>query len=86
MPRLTLVLSVVVLFGLVATWDLRATAQEATPATGPVGVTATVLGSGQPAMAPGYDLSLCRITIEPGGRLPAHTHPGALVIYLESGT
>ncbi|CAA9524381.1 MAG: hypothetical protein AVDCRST_MAG73-377 [uncultured Thermomicrobiales bacterium] len=26
------------------------------------------------------------MTIAPGGRLPAHSHPGALVIFVEAGT
>ena len=86
MRRVSLVLSVVMLFGMVAIWSMRAAAQDATPAAGPVGVTATLLGSGQPAVAPGHELSLRRVTLEPGGSIPAHTHPGALVIYLESGT
>ena len=86
MRRVSLVLSVVVLFGMVAAWGMRATAQEATPAAGPVGVTAALLGSGQTSVAPGHELSLRRVTIEPGGGIPAHAHPGALVIYLESGT
>lgn len=64
----------------------HAFAQEATPAAGPVGVTAALLGNGQTSLVPGYELSLRRITIAPGGNIPAHTHPGALIIYLESGT
>ena len=61
-------------------------ARQATPAAGgAVGVTAELLGTGQPAAAPGHDLALRRITIEPGGSLAAHTHPGALVIVVEAG-
>ncbi len=88
MRRISVLLSVVVvmLLAITASWGVRASAQEATPAAGPVGVTAQLLGSGQPSVAPGHELSLRRITIEPGGGIPAHTHPGALVIYLESGT
>ena len=64
-------------------------AQDATPAatpTGPVGVSAQPMGSGQPAAAPGLELTLRRITIAPGGRIPAHIHPGALVIFVEAGS
>jgi len=86
MRRVSLVLSVVLLFGVVAIEGVRIAAQDATPAAGPVGVTASLLGRGEPSDAPGHELSLRRITIEPGGGIPAHTHPGALVIYLESGT
>jgi len=64
-------------------------AQDATPAASPVaatGVTAEAMGVGQPASAPGLELSLRRITIAPGGKIPAHSHPGALVIFVEAGT
>ncbi len=64
-----------------------AAAQDTTPApTGAVGVTVQVLGTGQPASAPGLELTLRRLTIAPGGLLPAHSHPGALVIFVEAGT
>ena len=90
MRRVWLVVSIVTLLSAGALWSMSATAQDATPAAspaaGPVGVTAELLGSGQPSVAPGHELSLRRITIAPGGGIPAHTHPGALVIYLESGT
>ncbi len=64
-------------------------AQEVTPAappTGAIGTTVQVMGSGQPAATPGLELTLRRITHAPGGRVPAHSHPGALVIFVESGT
>ena len=90
MRRLWLVVSLVFLLSAGAMWSMGARAQDATPAAspaaGPVGVTAQLLGSGQPSVAPGHELSLRRITLEPGGSIPAHTHPGALVIYVESGT
>jgi hypothetical protein len=76
--------------GVLVSGGIGAFAQDATPGTasppGPVGVSATLIGSGQPSLTPGHELSLRRITIAPGGGLPAHTHPGALIIYLESGT
>ena len=86
MGRYWLVLSVFVLVGFVAAWGLRASAQDATLTARPVGVSATLLSSAETSVAPGHELSLRRVTIEPGGGIPAHTHPGALVIYLESGT
>ncbi len=64
-------------------------AQEATPTpspTGATGTTAALMGVGQPVAAPGLELSLRRITIAPGGRVPAHSHPSALVIFVESGS
>ncbi len=57
-----------------------------TPAAGAVGVTAQLLGVGAPASAPGLELGLRRFTITPGGGIPAHSHPGALVILVEAGT
>ena len=43
------------------------------------------MGVGQPTTTPGLELSLRRATIAPDGRLPAHSHPGALVIFVEEG-
>jgi len=80
---------VVVLFGLVAA--VSAAAQDESPAASPAGspaaaVSAVLIGGGQPVVAPGHELTLRRVTLPPGTGIPAHTHPGALVIYLESGT
>jgi hypothetical protein len=90
MRRIWLVVSVFMLLSAGTVWSMGVRAQDATPAAspaaGPVGVTAELLGSGETSIAPGHELSLRRITIAPGGGIPAHTHPGALVIYLESGT
>ncbi len=64
-------------------------AQETSPASTPTGATGTTtqpMGAGQPAAASGLELSLRRITIAPGGRIPAHSHPGALVIFVEAGS
>ncbi len=71
-----------------STRRLGSAAQDATPAapTGAVGVTAQLMGAGQPAAASGLELTLRRITIAPGGHLPAHSHPGSLVIFVEAGT
>ena len=61
-------------------------AQDSTPLAAPVGVTAQLMGAGQPTTTPGMELTLRRITLAPGGGLPPHSHPGALVIVVESGT
>lgn len=75
------------LAALFATRWAPAAAQDTTPApTGAVGVTVQVLGTGLPSASPGLALTLRRLTIAPGGRLPAHSHPGALVIFVEAGT
>jgi len=59
--------------------------QVATPAVGSVGVGGGEVGSGESRVAPGYLLSLRRGVFDPGGIVPLHHHPGALVIYVESG-
>ena len=67
-------------------------AQDASPAatptgaTGAVGITVQPIGAGQPAAAPGLELTLRRLTIAPGGRLPAHSHPGTVLFFVEAGT
>ncbi len=58
-------------------------AQEATPAAGPA---LELLGHGEPTDAPGFDLSLARVTFPPGSAVPPHSHPGAAIIYVESGS
>ena len=59
-------------------------AQEATPAAGEVAV--ELLGHGPPSAAPGFDLSLYRVTLAPCAAVPPHTHPGATVVSVEAGT
>ena len=73
--------------GLGSRRDLGArAAQDPPPLTAPAGVTIQVIGAGQPSTTPGMELTLRRTTIAPGGGLPPHSHPGALVIVVESGT
>jgi quercetin dioxygenase-like cupin family protein len=61
----------------------RATsAQEATPAQPIVN---EVLGRGLPNDAPGMVLQLEQYTFAPDAVIPTHTHPGAYLIYVESG-
>ncbi|HET9662475.1 MAG TPA: cupin domain-containing protein [Thermomicrobiales bacterium] len=69
-----------------ARWE-SATAQDATPPapTGPELITFQLLGAGPTTAAPGLELTLRRTTLAPGAVLPDHTHPGALVIFVESG-
>ena len=86
MPRASIIVSVVVFvalsaFGLVST---RAVAQEATPTTG--AITPELLGKGLPSAAPGFDLALYRVTLGAGAVVPPHTHAGASVVYVDSGT
>jgi quercetin dioxygenase-like cupin family protein len=43
------------------------------------------LAAGMPSFARGYQLSLTRAVIPPGGSFPPHRHPGMQVSYVESG-
>ena len=88
MRRVSVLVSlvVVVLAGALASGRVApgTVAQEATPAAGEVA--AELLGHGLPSAAPGFDLSLYRVTLGPGAAVPPHTHPGASVVYVETGT
>ncbi|MGH2558892.1 MAG: hypothetical protein ACRDJH_07495 [Thermomicrobiales bacterium] len=59
--------------------------QAGTPAPG-TGVTTEVLGQSLPSAAPGQALWLLRVTFAPGAAAAAHTHPGATIYHLDSGT
>ena len=79
--------AVVATLGLRHRLGLRArAAQESTPLTETVGVVGNILGAGQPTSAPGMELVLRRTTIAPGGGIPPHSHPGSIVIVVDSGT
>lgn len=82
-------LGLVLLFAMLAMSSPTAAQDSGTPAAGPsciTGVAAQVLGAAQPEQAPGYTLVTARLTFEPGGTIGAHTHPGMLVVTVESGT
>lgn len=67
----------------------RAAAQPAPqPVTIPcaTNVSAQVLGNAAPGSAAEQSLVLARIIFGPGGSIGAHTHPGTLVVSVESGT
>jgi hypothetical protein len=59
-------------------------AQHATP--GPDELTVEALGAGMPAGTPGRQLILARATFPAGFTLHAHSHPGPVVVFVESGT
>jgi hypothetical protein len=62
-------------------------AQDATPAPFvPEGVTGVMLGSAAPSALPDHTLSLRLTTIQPGAVIPLHTHPGTLVVAVQSGS
>jgi quercetin dioxygenase-like cupin family protein len=53
---------------------------------GATGITPQPLGSGLPSTAPGLAMGLVQLTYAPGATLNTHTHPGASILYVESGT
>ena len=55
------------------------------PADPMAGVTTEALGSLPSAGAPGYTLVFLRITMQPGASIPAHSHPGDVVVVVQSG-
>lgn len=59
-------------------------AQDATPP--PEEILVETLGTGLPAGTPGRQLILARMTFPAEFVLPAHSHPGPIVAYVESGT
>jgi hypothetical protein len=59
-------------------------AQDASPEAAELVVEA--LGAGMPPGTPGRQLILARATFPTGFTLPAHTHPGPVVAFVESGT
>jgi hypothetical protein len=71
---------------------LTGIAQEATPThdmaampPGSVGLKSVVLARIAPAAAPGQELQLVRVEVAPGATVAPHTHPGTIVLCLESG-
>jgi quercetin dioxygenase-like cupin family protein len=60
--------------------------QDPSMPPGSTGITPQPLGGGLPSIAPGYAMGLVRLTYAPGGTLNSHTHPGASILYVESGT
>ena len=83
---LTLVLlSSVVGLGLLTGQGVPA-AQEATPAGEAAPATLEMLASTPATDAPGMLQVLARVTLAPGAVVPAHVHPGQLLVTVESGT
>lgn len=77
---------VVALTVLVGATPVLIEARQATPIPiSSTGVAGGALGGGEPAAAPGYTLWLRDATFEPGGIVPLHHHPGALVLTIQSG-
>lgn len=77
---------VLILVALATAPAFSAAHQESQIPEGIVGVSGGAIGSGLPLSAPGHELSLRRATFEPGGSVALHHHPGALVLYIESGS
>ncbi|HEX7002749.1 MAG TPA: cupin domain-containing protein [Trueperaceae bacterium] len=67
---------------LVLTGDLAFSQQPDDPLAGS---TPEVLGSMTPGQGNGNALVFMRLTMEPGASIPAHHHPGAVVVVVQSG-
>lgn len=50
------------------------------------GTAVQALGSFAPPEADGYNVVLLRLTLEPGAVIADHSHPGGVVLFVESGT
>lgn len=57
-------------------------AQEDEPLAG---TTVETLGAIEPAIIEGWNLVALRITMEPGAEISGHSHPGPVVLVVESG-
>jgi mannose-6-phosphate isomerase-like protein (cupin superfamily) len=81
-----------IVFGLLAVTLLglflvpHAPAQDATPSVEAGQITSVTLGSVPSTEAPGMNLVLTRVTLGPGAVIPAHVHPGQVIVTVESGT
>ena len=70
--------------GIVAAHEASPAAAEQ-PADPFAGVSIEPLGSIVPSAAMDDTLSVIRLTFEPGAEIPAHHHPGAVVLRVEEG-
>lgn len=61
-------------------------AAQATPEPAPVVIASEVLGRATPAGVADPELALGRVTIMPGGVIPAHHHPGTQIGIVVQGT
>ena len=91
-PLLTLVLlGLVVALGLFTVTDSPGAQEaspivEASPSADHTPIFLEVLGSALTTEVPNKRLTLDRLTLAPGASMFAHTHPGQLVVAIESGT
>jgi quercetin dioxygenase-like cupin family protein len=76
----------------VTTFGLTATAQDATPPSGPItvneiapGVTAEVFAAAPSIVAPGQTVYSVRFVFQPGADIFPHGHPGTTVLGVQSG-
>lgn len=81
------ILSLILMLVLSGILEPELAAQEATPTPVPLssGVVTEVLTAVPTERAPDHTLYLVRATFEPGGEIFAHSHPGTVLISVESG-
>jgi quercetin dioxygenase-like cupin family protein len=85
--NVSLILVVLSAIGLAVATGTRAAQPEPQPVTleCATNMRALTLGTTQPASADGQSLVLVRAIFEVGGGIGPHTHPGTLVVVIESG-
>jgi quercetin dioxygenase-like cupin family protein len=89
MRRTAILVLVFILIALAGLVPALTGARQDTPIAGTpptAGVGGGPLGIGHPEAAPDHVLSLRRGIFEPGAYVSLHHHPGALVLYVESGS
>jgi quercetin dioxygenase-like cupin family protein len=85
-PQAAVLIAALLVAGILPVANLTRAAQSGTPmASGIVDVKVETLERGPSQAAPGYTLSLSRLTFAPGGVIALHTHPGDAVFYVASG-
>jgi mannose-6-phosphate isomerase-like protein (cupin superfamily) len=74
--------AMMLLAGLASTTGATLAAQEEDPLAG---TTVEMLGAIEPAVIEGWNLVTLRITMAPGAEISGHSHPGPVVLVVESG-
>jgi mannose-6-phosphate isomerase-like protein (cupin superfamily) len=80
--QLRFVATMVVLSGVLSFTAIQQAIAQDDPLTG---TTVESLGAIEPAIIEGWNLVALRITMEPGAEIAGHSHPGPVVLVVESG-
>ena len=90
--RFVVVMLLIAVSAVLGRWWAPVLAQEATPAAGAIsvielapGVTAEVFGGAPSARATGQTVYLARFVFQPGAEIFPHSHPGSVLLGVDSG-